>query len=131
MNDKISKLDKHCFDKYIKLLGNRYFAMVFTIIMLIVGTWISIKNDNWMWFSRFGSLITISGLFLTMSPIFIRGIYLSQSQSFKFAGNDEDGDITTTIPEDKKIGTNAFIGIIISIIGTVIWGFGDLLGQII
>ena len=62
-----------------------------------------------------------------MCPIFIRGIYRSQSRVGVYGGEDANGNPITTFTEDKKIGINVFIGIIISIIGTIIWGFGDLI----
>ncbi|WP_350657555.1 hypothetical protein [Psychrobacter sp. S1-30-MNA-CIBAN-0213] len=83
-----------------------------------------------MWFSRFGSLITIAGLFLLSSPSFIKGIYLSNASAFDFAEIDSDGNTQVTNEDGRKIGSQIFLGIVITVLGTVIWGFGDLINNL-
>lgn len=128
----ISKHDIHWLDKYLKIIfGNGIVIIVFSCFVFLIGIIISIYSNNWIWFNRFGSLITIAGVLLTMSPIFIRGVYLSQSECGGWAWTDKDGKLLTTTSEDRKIGNNIITGIFISIIGTLIWGFGDLIGLVV
>tara|TARA_R110002050_G_scaffold155828_2_gene283798 strand:+ start:1277 stop:1576 length:300 start_codon:yes stop_codon:yes gene_type:complete len=98
--------------------------------MGLSGLLLSVINSEWQWFSRFGSLITIAGLLLISSPSFVKGIYLSNASAFGFAERDEDGNTMVTNEDDRKIGAKIFTGIIITIFGTVIWGFGDLVGKL-
>jgi hypothetical protein len=61
---------------------------------------------------------------------FVKGIYLSNASAFGFAELDSDGNTMVTNEGDRKIGSKIFSGIVITIIGTVIWGFGDLIGKL-
>jgi hypothetical protein len=125
-----SKHDIHKFDPYIKILGNKIAVILFTVFMASIGILLSIINSEWLWFSRFGSLITVAGLLLISSPSFVKGIYLSNASAFGFAERDGDGNTMVTNEEDRKLGSKIFSGIVITIIGTVIWGFGDLIGKL-
>lgn len=125
-----SKHDIHRFDRYIKFLGNKKAVVTFAVLMGLSGILLSIINSEWSWFSRFGSLITVAGLLLISSPSFVKGIYLSNAAAFSFAEKDSDGNTMVTNDEGRKIGSKIFTGIVITIMGTVIWGFGDLVGQL-
>ena len=127
---KTSKNDVHKFDLYIKFFGNKIAVIIFAFTMCVLGICLSIWQSEWLWFSRFGSLITIAGLLLLSSPSFIKGIYLSNASSFNFAELDKDGGTQVTNEDDRKIGSQIFSGIIITIFGTIIWGFGDLIGKL-
>ncbi len=126
----VSKYDIHKFDKFIKFLGSANYVMAFAFLMIACGVVISTITKEWMWFSRFGALVTISGLLLTSSPLFVKGIYLSVSGAFGFASRDEDGNSRVVTPQARKIGDAVFLGIVITIFGTLIWGFGDLLDDL-
>jgi hypothetical protein len=98
--------------------------------MAVLGIILSISYSEWLWFSRFGSLITIAGLLLISSPSFDKGIYLSNASAFGLAELDGDDNTMVTDEIDRKIGNKIFSGIVITILGTVIWGFGDLIGKL-
>lgn len=125
-----SKHDIHIFDRYVKFLGNKVAVISFAALMLVLGAYLSILYSDWLWLSRFGSLITVAGLLLISSPLFVRGIYLSNSSASRFAELDEEGETVATTDDDRKIGSKIFTGIVITILGTVIWGFGDLIGKL-
>ncbi len=125
-----SKHDIHRFDRYIKFLGNKKAVITFAILMGSSGILLSIYSSDWLWFSRFGSLITVAGLLLISSPSFVKGIYLSNASYFGFAQRDDDGNTMVTNEEGREIGSKIFSGIIITIIGTVVWRFGDLISQL-
>lgn len=121
-----SEHDVHKCDPYIKILGNITAVIVFAIVMLLIGGFLSIVNEEWSWFSRFGSLVTITGLFLLNSDKFRNGIYGRKPRVFGI--RDEAGKQQFTSGEDRINGNAVFLGIIITVIGTIIWGFGDLVG---
>jgi len=125
-----SSVDKHKHDAYIKILGNKAAVVSFAFAMGLVGIGISVFQSDWLWFSRFGSLITVSGLLLISSPIFDRGVYKSNSSTFGFAELDHEGKIMVSSAEDRVIGSKIYKGVLITIVGTVIWGFGDLLNNV-
>lgn len=98
--------------------------------MAMLGIVMSLIYSDWFWFSRFGSLITVAGLLLISSPSFVKGIYLSNASCFGLGGQDEDGNTMVTNEEDRKLGSKIFSGIVVTIVGTLIWGFGDLIGKL-
>lgn len=63
-------------------------------------------------------------------PIFDRGVYKSNSSTFGFAELDHEGKVVVTSAEDRVIGSKIYKGVLITIVGTVIWGFGDLLNNV-
>lgn len=129
--DKESRYDKHRFDRYLRPLGNPWVIGPISILLLIIGVVISIRQNDWEWLSRMGSLITIVGLLLTMSPMFIRGIYKSQAHAFNFSEEDEEGNNQSTDQEDRRIGNAVFMGVIITILGALINTFGEFTGVLI
>lgn len=126
MSQELSDYDRHPFDPYVKALANKWLILTFCLVATIMGLTLSVRTGVWLWFSRFGAVITVAGLLLTMSPVFHKGIYISQSDARKWAKIDEHGKTLITSEDDRRIGRSVFTGILISIIGTVIWGFGDL-----
>jgi hypothetical protein len=77
-------------------------------------------------------IVVVFGLFLTMSPVFVRGIYRAHSSAGLFAEKDfRDGSTITTTLEDRKIGARVAVGIVVAILGTVINAFGDLIGLLL
>ncbi|MDC8832959.1 hypothetical protein [Alteromonas gilva] len=125
-----SSIDKHKHDPYIKILGNKTAVASFALAMGLIGIGISVFQSDWLWFSRFGSLITVSGLLLISSPIFVRGVYKANSSTSGFAELDHEGKVMVTSSEDRAIGSKVYQGVLITIVGTVIWGFGDLLNNV-
>lgn len=76
--------------------------------MTLLGVAISTINSDWLWFSLFGSLITIAGLLLISSPLFVKGIYISNASAFCFAELDNVGKTMVTNEEDRKIGKKCY-----------------------
>ncbi|MEJ5173874.1 hypothetical protein WH277_00970, partial [Erwinia sp. MYb416] len=63
---------------------------------------------------------------LTLSPLFSDGIYLSNAETFGFAGSDEDGKTAVTSEEGRNVSINILWGVILIIVSSAINGFGDL-----
>ena len=128
---KSSKLDHHLLDPFVRVFGLRRFCIPASAIAAGIGICLSIHYENWQWLARFGAIIAVFGLLLTMSPIFVRGLYKSHSQAFKFANVNNEGAIVTTTEEDRQIAARVATGVIIAILGTITNAFGDLFGQLI
>jgi lysylphosphatidylglycerol synthetase-like protein (DUF2156 family) len=109
------------------------------LILLIGGIYLSYSLQDWQWFSRTGALIVVLGIYLTSSQLIENSRRLRQSyRGAQRGGNFErdwahgkhDGIIrqSRTHVEDSlvlgKCGFNLLI------IGTLIWGFGDLVALI-
>lgn len=130
--DDISIDDKHKFDDYVKWLASLKFMIIVSCLFCVAGIACSLCFNDMTLFPRFGCLITIAGLFLVSSPVFVNGIYISQASIARWAGVGSDGKTSVVMPGDRIVGNKVFAGIVITLIGTLIWGFGDLwLGWII
>ncbi len=94
----------------------------FSIVILIVSLILSKRLNDPTLFSRSGSLITLLGIIIEYRRIML----------IDKANESKDGTPVSLVqtrklfnisPEDR---TNRLIGNIIVIIGTIIWGYGDL-----
>ena len=72
------------------------------------------------------ALAAVTGLLFTMSPTFAKGIYKSQSGAGRTGSLAPDGSLITTTEEERKIGNNVAAGIVITILGTLMNAFGDM-----
>ncbi len=121
-----SKHDMHRLDRIVKILESKAVIILFAVCMAIAGVVLSVVHSEWLWFSRFGSLITVAGLLLISSPSFI----MSDVSNVSLVAVDENQNEMITDKKQRQVGSEICAGIIISILGTVVWGFGDLIGQI-
>ncbi|WP_180084845.1 hypothetical protein [Acinetobacter sp. YH12145] len=124
---KESPIDIHKYDYLVKHLSNRFMIILISIVAILMGMGFSIQLHEPGYMNRFGGVVAILGLLLTMSPFFLNGIYKSQSACGRWAGIDSSGNLLTTTQAERLIGDNVFFGVVISIIGTLINCFGDLI----
>ncbi|MEN3809162.1 hypothetical protein ABH309_00255 [Chromobacterium piscinae] len=122
-------LDEHHLDHTIKLLFKRSLLLSISSIAIMMGIYFSLTKNDWSWLNRFGSLTIVSGFFLTMSPIFSNGIYKSQSGAGRFSSLNSDKSLETTTSQERKNGDDIAMGILITTIGTIINGFGDVIAK--
>lgn len=110
-------------------------ALLLSVIVLAGGIWFSLKLMDWSWFSRSGSLIVIIGIFLTSSQV------IENSRRLKMRRSHHDHNFTRDFADDLKknaldksrsldedIWQNGLRGLYLLVSGTLIWGFGDLIG---
>ncbi|NCH94008.1 hypothetical protein [Cronobacter dublinensis] len=123
--ERTSKHDKHKLDGLFYCIGNRWLMLPLWAIFTGSGVVISLQTSCWIWISRFGALGIMVGTLLTLSPIFINGIYLSTGVQSPFGSYDEDGNARATSPSSRKSSNNIVLGVILIVISTIINGFGD------
>lgn len=99
------------------------------LLSLAAGISISISINNWEWFGRSGSIATISGLLLIMRPLLRKGsVELARVGMFAESTNDSDGALVEDIDsQDINDGRASLLGMLFTIVGTIVWGFGDLI----
>jgi len=97
-----------------------YSLLFFVVIIFLI---ISFKKNDFTWFARSGSLITVIPLLISIFEIFSdrKQIFSAKNNYARNAPPDIDEKAKGYLP--IKIIVNS----IITIIGTIIWGFGDLL----
>lgn len=120
------------------------------ILVAVTCTSYSIYLDwgtvSWIWFQRSGSLLALIGAILGyrsivrlgvdgvggVSPTIIRGQVVSVDdsgpvQKMKVAYDEETRKIIHQAAIDRAAG---YIGSYMLVAGTLIWGYGDLIGQL-
>lgn len=105
-----------------------------TIASMVAGIWLSIATTDWMWFARSGAIITALGLVLASRKVLIaRADLMALLQDMERV----DGAERTVRLEsfkrlqrdlDRQIMEKA--GFSLLILGTLVWGFGDLIGRL-
>jgi cytochrome c biogenesis protein CcdA len=123
--------DNHLLDPLVKPLASRTFLIVISLVAIGAGISTSVIHKDWSWINRFGAIVIVVGLLFTMSPLFSNGIYKSQSGAGRFADLHTDGTLIITTSEERKIGNNIVLGIIVTAIGTLTNAFGDLLAAFV
>jgi len=126
------------------MLKGPIMVIVFSILIVSISIYLDLGSNYWTWFQRSGSLLTLCGAILGVrsyirlglrgfggaTPIVQTGIVIG--------GKDNDGMIPIKLDkeslvaeeEDRKDKISGVIGLIHVIIGTLIWGYGDLLGRV-
>lgn len=96
--------------------------------------WLSVELQDWTWFARSGALLTALGLVLASRKILIARADLVALLSEM---ENADGVQRTARLEsfkrlqrdlDRQVMEKAGFGLLL--VGTLIWGFGDLLGRL-
>ena len=112
-------------------------AVVLSIVMLLGGGVISFEFSNWSWFSRSGSLVVVIGIFLTSSQIIennrqlkSRRHYHEQNFNRDYAEDMKRQTLARSRSLDEDIWASGLRGLYLLVIGTVVWGFGDLVGAL-
>ena len=105
------------------------------IIILVAGfgsLCYSISSNDFSWFSRSGSVITIFGLLLTMkhhilsSSRDIDSIVMEKCHYANYAPDEGTPSYNENRKNAKIIMRDEYLGVFITITGTIIWGYGDL-----
>jgi hypothetical protein len=112
-------------------------ALVLSSTVFILGIWLSIDQDDWSWFARSGSMIVVIGIFLTSSQIIensrklrIRRSRHEQNFHRDYADEIKRGTLDRSRIMDEDIWENGLRGFYLLVIGTLVWGFGDLAGHL-
>ncbi len=110
-------------------------ALLLSITVFILGVWLSIENENWSWFARSGSMIVVIGIFLTSSQIIENNRKLKKRRNHReqnfhrdYAEDIKRGTLERSRSLDEDIWENGLRGFYLLIVGTLVWGFGDLAG---
>jgi hypothetical protein len=110
-------------------------ALLLSATVFVSGVWLSFDQNDWSWFARSGSMIVVIGIFLTSSQIIensrrlrIRRSYHEQNFNRDFAEDIKRGTLERSRGLDENIWENGLRGFYLLVIGTLVWGFGDLTG---
>ena len=109
-------------------------ALFLSLVVGAISVWLSLRLDDWSWFARSGSIIVVIGIFLTSTQIIENSQRLrsrKQHHDSNF-GRDYASDIKNRTLEnsrhhDEDVWESGLKGLYLLIVGTIIWGYGDLL----
>ena len=116
-----------------------WIAYAFTALFLLLGLIASLSLGDWSWFSRSGSLVVIVGLVLTSQQIYGHMDYLahhrpkgpdgSSHSKHDWAHGSGKRGLLDHRYSNEVIWQKETHGFYLLIIGTAVWGLGDLLGR--
>lgn len=120
-----------CVKRAKRITFNTYLLAILT---LLAGVGLSLQTGHWDWFSRSGSLLVIYGILLTSQQI-LDHIQQLKSLQRSVAASQRDwahGDKSHLVNTHHEIQwRDEAYGLYMLVAGTFIWGFGDLIGEVI
>ena len=112
------------------------------VTVTAISIWRDYGSESWLWFQRSGSIIVLIGAILSYRSIlrvglhgvggtnatFLRGTVINTNTdgTINFKYDAESNKLLKEAFWDKVAG---YIGAILLVYGTLIWGYGDLLGR--
>lgn len=110
-------------------------ALFLSLIVSAFSIWLSLRLQDWTWFARSGSLIVIIGIFLTSTQIIensrrlhTRKQHHENNFSRDYASDIKNNTLENSRHRDEDVWESGLKGLYLLIVGTIIWGYGDLLG---
>ncbi len=114
--------------KALRFTINAYAVATCTLGLGII---LSVRQGDWSWFSRSGSLVVINGIILTSRQILDHIQHLKQRQIRRESQFERDwakeGKHHLIREDHEHLWKSEKYGLYMLISGTFIWGFGDLL----
>lgn len=122
------------------LLGNTRAMLTLAVLLAIGGLLLSHVLNDFRWFARCGALVVSVGItLLSRASVIredIRAHVIKDQTGLSHLDPDHYKQINEPIPEwvheDRR--TRAAVGVwgpLVSFIGTLMWGFGDLLNRLL
>ncbi len=120
-------------------------AYLLALMTLVLGVYVSLESGDWQWFSRCGSVLVVVGVWLTSSQILAHNRAL-RDRSLRWEhrlhrrmrdtpgsahdwANDKDmRSLLRARYQEEETWSIEGQGLYLLILGTLVWGFGDLLG---
>lgn len=128
------------------LMASTPWVTALSVLWTLISVLLSVRVHDWTWFERSGSVLTVAAVALTGRSIVRAGrAGIGPKSPFTIgavAGSyiNEQGRIMVRVQhsaetmarrrEERRDDTAALVGFVLAVMGTVIWGYGDLLGKL-
>ena len=112
-----------------KLLSNICLFIIIPTCAISASLIASLITEEWHWFGRSGAIVTMAGVILSVRPVVRRGFneWLKQQDEIDYGSLDDN--TAKEIEEKRQVRLDliaSYIGMFMTMIGTLIWGYGDL-----
>lgn len=103
------------------------------LLVLFVSFIYATSSGDSQWFSRGGSVATILGLLLTIKHSVLsvsRDIHSVVKEKFHYAvwaPERDSKEYEDNIAVARRIIRDEYMGIVLTVVGTIFWGYGDLI----
>lgn len=100
-----------------------WWKKIFTLSFIICfGAMVySASSWQWHWFARSGALMVVAGVYLTGSQLVESGRRVRSPSS-----EEDEPEIIPLYKDNHSRWYGEYSGLILLVLGTLIWGFGDL-----
>ena len=95
--------------------------LVAALACFVAGIVASLNTHQWLWFARCGSVLALLGAALG-GRVLVRPWWVGKTRQIR------DVVVGMIDPDAQRDEVAALLGIIVAGAGTLIWGWGDLLG---
>jgi len=129
-----------------KMLRNPIVIFIFGVVITTCSIYEDWGRESWQWFQRSGSLLVLLGAILELRSVLRLGVNgvggtntsilmgkvnsVDESSPNRKLGIKYDEETEEFLYQAAMDKLSGYIGAIFLIFGTVIWGYGDLLGKI-
>jgi NADH:ubiquinone oxidoreductase subunit K len=119
-------------------------SIIVSVIVIVLGVILSFISKDWTWFSRSGSLLVVIGIIVAANDI-NKSLAVLEDSKFSEQILERIKEIRPDVEENeinnrkeeilgllKELMTQFYrrIELAILITGTIVWGFGDLIGTL-
>lgn len=116
-----------------RLLSNSSLLLSLCTIVVGVSLSVSLWSGAWHWFARSGAIATLAGVVLSVRPLIRMGLL-----GWVRHQNKIDGGGAGPTPEELEADRQqlldaraARLGALLAVAGTLVWAYGDLLGELV
>lgn len=129
-----------------KALQNPRFLVIFSMLTVGLSIHADLGQPSWAWFQRSGAVVTLAGALLGYRSIIRLGrhgvggasvhvamgkiVSVDDSGSIQTAKVKCDEETTERFRQDDLDKAAGYLGAWMIVLGTAIWAYGDLLGQL-
>lgn len=129
-----------------KALQNPGFLLIFSMLAVGLSVHADLGKSSWAWFQRSGAIVTLAGALLGYRSVIRLGRHGVGGASMhvamgKIVSIDDSGPIQTAkikydeetierFRQDVLDKVAGYLGAWMIVLGTGIWAYGDLLGQV-